>query len=195
MGNFNISFMQIGDIQESANVLSSAMLNNPMHIAVFQGNGEKERLDIEKMFQDLLSTLPGIVFLAKEENKITGVMRMTSCAGRKSGDESQELNDENDLRARQAFWHSEWGNQDPREQHWHLGPIGVLPDYRGMGVGSRLMARFCKEVDRCAAKAFLETDLDENVRFYEKFGFEVVFEKTIFRVPNRFMARDSRTGS
>jgi len=194
MGNFNLSFMQLGDIQASAKVLSIAMLNNPMHIAVFQGYGEKARLEIENMFRDLFTALPGIVFLAREGNKIIGVMRMKSCAGRKSGDDSQELKDKSDLRARQAFWHREWGNQDPQEQHWHLGPIGVLPPYRGMGVGSQLMARFCKEVDRCSANAFLETDLDENVRFYEKFGFELVFEKDIFQVPNRFMARASRTG-
>jgi hypothetical protein len=54
------------------------------------------------------------------------------------------------------------------------------------------MERFCKEVDRCAAKAFLETDLDENVRFYEKFGFNLILEKDIFQIPNRFMVRDAR---
>jgi hypothetical protein len=30
-----------------------AMLNNPHHIGVFRGNGEKERRAIEKMFKDL----------------------------------------------------------------------------------------------------------------------------------------------
>ena len=32
------------------------------------------------------------------------------------------------------------------------------------------MQRFCKEVDKCSAKAFLETDLDENIHYFEKFG-------------------------
>ena len=40
--------MEKSDIQESAKVLSVAMLNNPIHIAVFQGKGEKERIEIEK---------------------------------------------------------------------------------------------------------------------------------------------------
>ena len=48
MRNFQISFMQKSDIQESAKVLSHAMLNNPLHVAVFQGKGEKERMEIEK---------------------------------------------------------------------------------------------------------------------------------------------------
>ena len=192
MGSFNISFMELGDIQESAKVLSIAMLNNPMHIAVFQGNGEDERLEIEKMFLDLFSTLPGIVFLAKEGNKVVGVMRMKSCVGGKPKDDTPKPEDGNDISARKAIWHREWSNQGHREQHWHLGPIGILPAYRGKGIGSKLMGRFCKEVDRCAAKAFLETDLDENVRFYEKFGFNLILEKGILQIPNRFMVRDAR---
>jgi predicted N-acetyltransferase YhbS len=77
-------------------------------------------------------------------------------------------------------------------QHWHLGPIGVLPSHQGLGIGSRLMARFCTEVDACQAKAFLETDLDKNVRFYGKFGFKVVSESEIFDVKSRYMLRTSR---
>ena len=67
MYNFQISFMEKNDIQESARVLSVAMLNNPLHVAVFQGEGEKERIEIEKMFCELFIELPGIVFLAKEK--------------------------------------------------------------------------------------------------------------------------------
>jgi hypothetical protein len=54
------------------------------------------------------------------------------------------------------------------------------------------MERFCKEVDACLAKAYLETEGDKNVRFYEKFGFIVVAESDIFDVKNRYMLRDSR---
>ena len=42
------TFMEKNDIQESAKVLSVAMLDNPLHIAVFQGKGEKERMEVEK---------------------------------------------------------------------------------------------------------------------------------------------------
>ena len=61
-----------------------------------------------------------------------------------------------------------------------------------MGVGTELKQHFCKEVDNCSAKAYLETDLDENVRFYEKFGFKLVSELVIFSVANRYMLRDSQ---
>ena len=90
MNHLNISFMEIGDVQEAAKVLSIAMLNNPVHLAVFQGNGEKERSHIEKMFIDLFTNWPGIVYIAREGEKIVGVMRMKSCVGPKQTDDSIE---------------------------------------------------------------------------------------------------------
>jgi ribosomal protein S18 acetylase RimI-like enzyme len=192
MGNIQISFMEQSDIQESARVLSVAMLNNPLHVAVFLGKGEKERKEIEKMFSQLLIELPGIVFLAKEKQNIIGVMRMKSCEGSKATDDPKESKDENDIGWRKSIWHTEWTRHEPLSQHWHLGPIGVLPSHQGLGIGSMLMERFCKEVDACLAKAYLETEGEKNVRFYEKFGFKIVSESEIFNVKNRYMLRDSK---
>ena len=189
MSDFQISLIENSDIKASASVLSIAMLDNPLHMAVFQGNGENQRLEIERMFYELLLQLPGIVFLAKKDRQIIGVMRMKSCTGRKIGDVPEIVADESSIPGRKALWHREWAANDPLEQHWHLGPIGVLPGHRKMGVGSSLMRRFCSEVDACGAKAYLETDLDENVRFYKKFGFEVISRSTIFQVENRYMLR------
>jgi len=191
MSNYHISFVEQNDIQKSAKVLSIAMLNNPHHMGVFLGSGENERLEIEKMFFELFNNLPGIVFLAKENEKIIGVMRMKSCIGTLI-DDPDVFEDENDINWRKSVWFKEWAEHDPVEQHWHLGPIGVLPTHQGLGIGSILMDRFCKEVDACMAKAYLETDLDKNVRFYEKFGFKVVSESKIFDVKNRYMLRGSR---
>jgi ribosomal protein S18 acetylase RimI-like enzyme len=192
MNSFHISLSEHNDVQESAKVLSLAMLNNPMHIAVFGGNGENERLEIEKMFLELFHNRPGIVFLAKDGKKIVGVMRMNSCVGENAIDASEDLRGEKDVNARKSVWLAEWAIREPKEQHWHLGPIGVLPSHRRLGVGSSLMERFCEEVDKCSAKAYLETDLDENVRFYKKFGFEVISTSNIFQVENRYMTRESK---
>ena len=191
MSDLQISFMEQNDIQQSAKVLSIAMLNNPNHIGVFLGNGEKERLEIEKMFFELLNNLPGVVFLAKENEKIIGVMRMKSCIGN-AIDDPDVFEDENDIDWRKSVLFKEWAKHDPVEQHWHLGPIGVMPTHQGSGIGSLLMERFCKEVDACMANAYLETDFDKNVRFYEKFGFKIVSESEIFGVKNRYMLRESQ---
>ena len=83
MEKVQIAFLEKSDISDASSVLSEAMLNVPLHIAVFQGHGEKERKIIEKMFFELLSDLPGITFLAGMNRQIVGVMRMKSCTGSK----------------------------------------------------------------------------------------------------------------
>ena len=192
MNSLKLSLMEINDIQESANVLSVAMLDAKLHVAVLLGKGENERQEIKNMFTGLFTRLPGIVFLAKEKQQIVGVMRMKSCEGFKPVDDPEDPEDENDIVWRKAVWHTEWARHEPKSQHWHLGPIGVLPSHQGLGIGSMLMERFCKEVDACKAAAYLETDEDKNVRFYEKFGFNVFSESDIFSVKNRYMLRPSQ---
>jgi ribosomal protein S18 acetylase RimI-like enzyme len=189
MDTLNITLLELSDIPEAAQALSIAMLDNPIHMAVFKGNGERQRLEIERIFLELFHDHPGITFLAKESGKIVGVMRMKSCMSKKTEDKLKEQQDENDINYRKAIWLREWSSKDPAEQHWHLGPIGVLPSHRKLGIGSRLMELFCREVDKCSAKAFLETDLDINVIFYRKFGFEVVSKSKIFEVESRYMLR------
>ena len=191
MHDLTISFMQKDELQESTNVLSVAMLHNPLHIAVFQGDGESERIQIKQMFVNLFTELPEIVFVAKNRGKIIGVMRMKSCLGRKDLNQPEGSQDLEKLSWRKYLWLNEWASHEPPKQHWHLGPIGVLPDYQGHGIGSQLMERFCREVDACQASAYLETDLDRNVNFYENFGFQVVTSSLIFDVNNRYMLRDT----
>jgi len=40
---------------------------------------------------------------------------------------------------------------------------------------------------------YLETDKRENVRFYERFGFEVIAREPVIGVPNWFMRREPRS--
>lgn len=86
-------------------------------------------------------------------------------------------------------WLGTWSKHDPKERHWHLGPVAVDAHLQGMGIGSNLMRVFCAKMDAAGETAYLETDKDINVRFYEKFGFEVVGEEDVIGVPNWFMIR------
>jgi len=193
MKDITISLMEINDLQESVRVLSVAMLDNPVHCTIFRGAGEKERVEIAKMFQDLLLQVPGVIFLAKEKDTIVGVMRMKSCRGSTVRDDPHKSEDTDDIGWRKSLWDAEWARHDPLEQHWHLGPIGVLPSHQGSGIGSLLMERFCREVDDCSAKAYLETQGDTNRRFYEKFGFDIISTSILLHVENLYMERASRT--
>ena len=177
---------------KAARVLSLAMLQNPIHVAVYQGSGEDVREEIELGFDRLLHEKPGIVFLSKSEGKIVGVMRMKSCCGPEGAEKKPGPKAPKNTSDRISHWHGIWAANDPGDSHWHLGPIGVLPSFRGSGIGSTLMDRFCREVDACRAAAYLETDLAANVRFYEKFGFNTVEEADILGVKNYFMWRPAQ---
>jgi GNAT superfamily N-acetyltransferase len=214
MRDLSISFMEQKDISITARALSVAMLRVPLHIAVFQGQGDETRLELEHLFDKLLRDLPGIVFLAKLDRHIVGVLRMKSCHGhqkskhicalngalesstpglygKKSTKESYEAGLK-DTALRVPYWQSVWALHDPTEPHWHLGPVGVLPAHQGSGIGTALLHRFCQEVDACKAAAYLETDRLRSVRFYKRFDFTVVDEVDIFNVKNFFMWRTPR---
>jgi ribosomal protein S18 acetylase RimI-like enzyme len=82
--------------------------------------------------------------------------------------------------------------RDPHDPHWHIGPIGVRPELQGHGVGKALLKTFLTTVDEQGSPAFLETDVDRNVEFYESFGFTVTSREDIVGVNTRFMWRDTR---
>jgi ribosomal protein S18 acetylase RimI-like enzyme len=79
---------------------------------------------------------------------------------------------------------------DPHRPHWHIGPIGVRPDVQNRGVGKALLERFLATVDAEGSPAFLETDVDRNVGFYEKFGFQTIDHEDIVGVDTRFLWRN-----
>ncbi len=85
-----------------------------------------------------------------------------------------------------------WAKHDPKQPHWHLGPLVVLPERQGQGIGSRLLERFCGYVDQHGAAAYLETDKPGNVRLYERFGFSVTGEAPVYGTPTWFMWRPAR---
>jgi ribosomal protein S18 acetylase RimI-like enzyme len=87
---------------------------------------------------------------------------------------------------------SVWAKHDPREHHWHLGPLGVDPDFQGRGIGKKLLGAFLEIVDEQGLPAYLETDVDRNVALYEQFGFRVIAREEIAGVNNRFMWREKR---
>jgi len=192
MSDLTISLMERKDIFEAARTLSLAMLGNPIHVAVFRGQADEARLEIEHMFGTLLRDVPGVVFLGKINRQIVGLLRMKSCDGSQSSDQEADEEILEDTASRISHWKNVWAHNDPLEPHWHLGPVGVLPSYQGIGFGTALMRRFCNEVDTCNAAAYLETDRSENIRFYQKFGFQVADEADIFGVKNYFMWRSPR---
>src|SRR5262249_41561319 len=97
-----------------------------------------------------------------------------------------------DTTRRVLTWVGEWARHDPREPHWHLGPVAVDSHLQGQGIAGAMLADFCARMDTSRTLSYLETDKSENVRFYEKFGFHVVAEADVLGVCNWFMSRPPR---
>ena len=49
----------LDEVGEAARLLSIAMLDNPIHVAVLEGAGEPERLRLERMFAAMFAGHPG----------------------------------------------------------------------------------------------------------------------------------------
>jgi ribosomal protein S18 acetylase RimI-like enzyme len=87
-------------------------------------------------------------------------------------------------------WVSVWAARDPDEPHSHLGPLAVDAHLQGQGIGTMILRSYCERLDSSGELAYLETDKPENVRLYERHGFEVVGEAPVIGVSNWFMRRE-----
>jgi ribosomal protein S18 acetylase RimI-like enzyme len=56
---------------------------------------------------------------------------------------------------------------------WYLATMGTLPAHRRTGRARAVLAPMLAELDATGATARLETSTPDNVRFYERLGFEV----------------------
>jgi ribosomal protein S18 acetylase RimI-like enzyme len=81
-------------------------------------------------------------------------------------------------------------DHDLDEPHWHVGPVGVEPNFQSMGMGRAAMRLLCADFDEHRRVSWLETAKPENVRFYINLGFEVVEESPMLTAHLWFMRRD-----
>ncbi|WP_067676010.1 GNAT family N-acetyltransferase [Nocardia miyunensis] len=67
----------------------------------------------------------------------------------------------------------------PAEPHWYLAFIGTHPDARGRGFGHALLAPRLAHCDETACPAYLESSKQENIAYYERFGYDLTGELNI----------------
>src|SRR5690606_19676092 len=57
--------------------------------------------------------------------------------------------------------------------HWFLAAVGVEPARQGQGIGSRLLRPMLARADSQGLPCWLDTHQEQNVRLYERLGFQV----------------------
>jgi GNAT superfamily N-acetyltransferase len=60
----------------------------------------------------------------------------------------------------------------PKESHWYLMAVGVVPEAQGQGRGAALLAPVLDRCDEDGVPAYLEASTADNARLYERLGFE-----------------------
>jgi ribosomal protein S18 acetylase RimI-like enzyme len=64
----------------------------------------------------------------------------------------------------------------PREPHWYLFALGVVPEAQGRGIGSALLRAVLARLDESGEPAYLEASTEDNARLYLRHGFRIVQE-------------------
>jgi ribosomal protein S18 acetylase RimI-like enzyme len=178
-------------LQQTVNVLARAFCSNPLNRAVVRSE------DPERCFRsnrhNMQTLLPiarlyGQVLVATLDGEVTGGL-VASPPGRFPLP-PPPLMDRLGFLMRQGWsiarrWEVVFEALDafhPVEPHWYLGVLGVGGFAQRRGVGAALLSHWLAGVDRDDMPAYLETDSEENVRFYERRGFSLAGETSILGV-------------
>ncbi len=65
------------------------------------------------------------------------------------------------------------------EPHWYLFLLGVEPIKQGQGIGGALLQPILSRADQMKLPCYLETALERDLRFYERYGFKLHSETDI----------------
>jgi ribosomal protein S18 acetylase RimI-like enzyme len=195
-GHIEVRDLRRDEVPEAVGVLARGMRDNPLHVAAY-GPDPQRRLSchgrlVRGLFRVLTAQQP---ICAVRDGSVLGVAGVAP-VGTCQPTTAQRLRLLPSVvaigprtAARVGKWISIWADRDPDEAHVHLGPLAVDAHLQGQGIGSLIMQEHCRRLDAAGEVGYLETDKPENVRFYERFGFEVIGEQPVLGVSNWFMRR------
>jgi GNAT superfamily N-acetyltransferase len=183
----------------AAAVLGNSMRDSPVHVAAFGGSEASREKALTGVLLALITAQvkkKGVVLAAFKEGEMVGV-----CGMMRPGFCQFSLLERLALLPNLLWQYGvrggwrlisiaqNWSRHDFTERHWHLGPVGVLRELQGQGIGSSLLRQFTNRMDDAGAAAWLETDKAINVFFYRQHGFEVEAEDLVRGVHCWFMKR------
>jgi ribosomal protein S18 acetylase RimI-like enzyme len=182
------------DLPAAANLLGRAYRDNPLMFALL-GDDPAVRESVNEQIQLVRLEALEAVILAVDDEAIVGVcgyekpdtpampehivkrwIEVLSAAGPVIAQRASQML-------------ADFAALSYKEPHWQLGPVAVSPDVQGSGIGSRMVREFCARVDAEHGLAHLDTDKPENVRLYERFGFEIFAEQMVLGTRTWSMVR------
>jgi ribosomal protein S18 acetylase RimI-like enzyme len=189
--------MSTEDMAAACRILGLAFADNPNTLAIVGG----DRARAERMLRTgarvaKLARKASHALIAEQGGGIVGVLNAAEWPQCQMGTLEKLATAPTMIRAagsgslRALKLSTVWARHDPHEPHWHVGPIGVLPEVHGRGVGTALLNAFLESIDTTRSAAYLEADVDKNVALYQKVGFKVTAREDILGVDNRFMWRE-----
>jgi ribosomal protein S18 acetylase RimI-like enzyme len=199
VGSIRVRPLCAGELDVACQVIGLAFADNPSTLATVRGDRAKARQTMQRAMHVVkLSASHSHVLVAGQQGRLVGVLNAAQWPDCQMGAWERLKTAPAMLRAmgpalpRAAKMMSARARHDPGVPHWHIGPVGVHPEQQGRGVGKALLGSFLELVDQQGSPAFLETDVDRNVRLYEQFGFTVTARQDILGINTRFMWRDPR---
>ncbi len=191
--------LRADEIPAAVAVLARGMRDNPLHVAAFGPGPDRRQRRIERVFTALFRVFKAQTPLCALEGEaivgVTGIAPAGTCQPtprQRIGLLPVMIAMGPSTASRVGKWISAWADRDPEEPHSHLGPLAVDAHLQGRGIGSQILAEYCRRLDESDTIGYLETDKWANVRLYERHGFEVVGEGPVIGVPNWFMHRAPR---
>ncbi len=185
------------NLQNAVTVLDSAFSEDSMWKEVFD-DPKKNRILTEVMvrfcltYGTVVSTsdkLEGVMAIApygKDMNMLSIIRSGAFLLSMKIGNESKKFKVLSDAvdEAKKTL------DLDP---YIHLLIMGVSQDYQGKGLGGKLVQALIEKSESENKPIYLETQKEDNVFFYEKYGFEVkkkIMLPEPFDLPMWLMFRD-----
>jgi Acetyltransferase (GNAT) family len=185
------------EIPDAVVLLARGMRDNPIHVAAFGRDPERRRRSLESLFSALFRVMVLQTPLgARQDGSLVGATGIAPPGTCQPGTLQQlkllpsifGLGPRASTRV--LRWIGAWSARDLDERHSHLGPLAVDAHLQGRGIGTRILAEYCRRLDRAGELGYLETDRAENVRLYERHGFRVIGEETVIGVSSWFMRRE-----
>jgi GNAT superfamily N-acetyltransferase len=188
------------ELYTAIKLTARGMRDNPLDVAAFGADANRREARMRRMFRVALAMISrkGLMLGAFDGPTLVGIAA-TVPSGRCQPSLLEKLALAPRLLvavgpvgfARMLRWTKAWAARDTAVPHWHLGPVAVDAHRQGRGIGSQLLAEYCRRLDRAGAVGYLETDKRENVTFYLRFGFHTIGEARVLNIPNWFMQRDT----